>query len=57
MHRHEYIKPPPLPSRYIFGRSWARDQSDAVHKPHWQLFLHLFLWTVIAAVLVSTLLR
>jgi hypothetical protein len=57
MHRHEYIKPPPLPSWYIFGRGWARDQSDAAHHPHWQLLLHLFLWIVIAAVMVSTLLR
>ncbi len=53
MHRHEHIKPPPLPSWYIFGRGWVRDQSDAAHNPPWQIFLHLLLWSVIAAVMVS----
>ncbi len=57
MHRHENIKPPPIPSWYSFGRSWARDQNDAARKHHRQIFPHLVLWAVIAAVMVPPLLR
>ena len=55
--RHEHKEPPPLPSSYSFGRSWARDQNDAVHKPHWRIVRHLVLWAVIAAVTLPLLLR
>ena len=55
MHRHENIKPPPLPSWYSFGQSWARDQNEAAR--NWQIFPHLVLWDVIAAVTVPAFLR
>ena len=57
MQRHASTKPPPLPSWYSFGRSWAHDQNEALLKRHWQILPHLVLWALIAAVMVPVLLR
>ena len=56
LHRHEKHKAA-ADTVYSFGRSWARDQNDAARKHHWQIFPHLVLWAVIAAVMVPPLLR
>ena len=57
MLRHAKIEPPPLPSNYSFGRSWARNQKCPARKPHAQIVPHLVLWAVIAAMVLPLLLR
>ena len=55
--RHANLKPPPLPSSYSFGRSWAHDQNNPARKPHWQIVPRLVIWDVIAAITLPLLLR
>jgi hypothetical protein len=57
MLRHAKIEPPPLPSSYSFGRSWAHDQNSPARKPLWQIIPHLVLWAVIAAMTLPLLFR